>query len=119
MTLSSQISSDVSKLLSEFEVSVTFTRPDNNGTYDPITGTITSGSDSSETAFGVFVNKNQVRDGSDIDEDRLFYMKPSGLNKAPRTGDELTEGSSTVKIRSVRTVRAGATVVTYICGVSE
>jgi len=119
MSLSSQISTDVGNLLGEFQVSVAFTRPDNGSSYDITTGTMTGGSDSSETAYGVFVNKSQTRDGADINEDRLFYMKPSGLTKVPQTGDELTEGSSTVKIGSVRTVKAGSTVVTYICGVTE
>jgi hypothetical protein len=105
---------DVKKLIDRYGYDITLSRTNVGGTYSTTTGKVGSGSTTTATLRGVFVNYEQEDiDGTSVlADDRKLLVQARGLNVAPKKGD-LVAGD--VQIVSVRTIKAGATTIAYVC----
>ena len=68
-----------------------------------------SSSSASQTANGILDDFRAFeRDGQIVRErDRRYLIAASGLSPGPAPGDELTDGSDTLRVESVETIRSG------------
>lgn len=105
---------DVEKLIDRFGYDIVLKRTNDGGSYDPATGTVTAGETTTATVRGVFINYNErdVDGTSVLMDDRKLLLQARGLTMVPETGDTLDDE---VQIISVRTIKAGSTVIAYTC----
>lgn len=86
------------------------------GTYSPATDAFTGQSSTTQTVKMVVLNFKR----SEIDEtliktgDKRALLAPqTDLTRAPKTGDQVTDGSETFTIKNVEEVKTGDTVLLY------
>lgn len=107
---------DVQRLLRDHGYTVSLSRAQSGGTYDPATGDVTGGSTLTWNGRGVFVNyKDEEINGTSITtDDRKLLLQAVDLTRAPQTGD-LIDGVG--QVIEARTLQSGSTVVAYVCQV--
>jgi hypothetical protein len=105
---------DVEKLIDRYGYDLTLRRTAVGGAYNTTTGAVTGGTTTTASVRGVFVNymERDIDGTSILADDRKLLLQARGLTVAPETGDTL---DNDVQIISVRTIKAGATVVAYVC----
>lgn len=111
--MTTRLHKDVEQLLETHGYSVSFSRAQSGGSYDPATGTVTGGSTLTWTGRGVFVNyRNEEVDGTSITtDDRKLLLQAVDLTREPEPGDTI---DGTVQVLNVQKMQSGSTVIGYI-----
>lgn len=115
MSIASDISNDVLSALTEYGRSVTLT-VNNEGDYDPATGTVSGDSETDYTVTGLLLGyKDQDIDGSRIlANDRKCILAASGMSVVPTSGDILTASSVDYSVIAVKTYEVNGTDFAYV-----
>jgi hypothetical protein len=105
------------KLLTKFGKVVTLSRYTGNS-IDPITGTVTAGTDASVTTTGLIKNyADGVVDGTRIlSGDKELILSNE---QVPTLTDQVTIDSQTWSIIAIKTINPADTVVCYFCQVRK
>ena len=105
---------DVARLIDRYGYGLTLKRTNSGGTYNAATGTFGGGSTLTEAVRGVFVNymEEDIDGTSILADDRKLLLQARGMTLTPESGDTLED---TVQIVNVRTIKAGETVIAYVC----
>jgi len=85
------------------------------GAYDPTTDAAPVNSSSSQSVKMLLTNYNKRDvDGTLIKSgDKLGLLAPSGLTRAPKTDDKVTDGGESFTVKNVETIQPGDTVLLY------
>ena len=116
---------NVVALLKEHGYDLTFRRPNNGGSYDPATATVTGGSNADETVRAIFINYTVGDvDGTLVQRgDRKAVIAATyngtAISKTPQINDELRNEGDAVRIVSVQTIKSGASLLAYVCQTRE
>jgi hypothetical protein len=88
---------------------------DTQGTYDPVTDTITGDSTATVTVKMVILNFNKKDvDGTLIrGTDRLGLLSAGSVTTAPKNGDRVVDGEDVLTIKGVEEISPGGTVLLY------
>lgn len=95
------------------------------GTYDPVTSSLTGGSTSNATVRGYFYNYrlDEVDGSSIVLGDRRLLLPNIDTSGDPLTepdiGDEVTGSGDKVSIVSVTKIFSGTALICYLCQVRE
>jgi hypothetical protein len=103
---------DVATLMEDFGSDLTVTRPA-TGAYDPIIGTMASGSATTFTVRGVFINYTDANvDGTVVKMgDRRLLVRAKGAPNTPAIGDRV----SGLQILDVRTIAPNGVPIAWAC----
>lgn len=122
MSISTQLEVDAEQLLTDFGYDVTHRRvtgQDSSG-YDPATGTVGTTANDDETVRGVFLQyRTNDPDFSFVERGDRKLVLSGAVSKVPREGDRVLGEGDEVEIIAVRTIKAGANVIAYVCQVRE
>ena len=113
MGLATKLTGTASRLLEAYGEQITFTRT-SEGTFDPVTGTTTGGSDSSWTVSGQPMSYElQLINGNSIQSGDVLLMIESS-NYIPRPNDKALYADESWKVVAVpEVVRAQGTTIVY------